>query len=89
MNGVATPLETKRVEHKNGVHQDRLVKKMRRNGLARCVEANAFLQTEYMLALNEKFRPQKRRAALPAHVTSEANPGTDGTFESTPKRGHL
>jgi len=59
--GAHSPQAKGRVERKNGVHQDRLVKKMRRQGLATYAAANTFLQTEYLPALNEKF------ARPPAH----------------------
>jgi transposase len=43
-----------RVERKNGVHQDRLIKKMRRKGIADYAAANAYLE-EYLLDANTRF----------------------------------
>lgn len=49
-----SPQAKGRVERKNGVHQDRLIKKLRRQGISSYAEANAYLE-EYLLALNTRF----------------------------------
>ena len=49
-----SPQAKGRVERKNGVHQDRFIKKMRRKGIASYAAANAYLE-EYLLALNQRF----------------------------------
>lgn len=51
----SSPQAKGRVERKNGVHQDRLVKKFRRKNIATYEAANAYLQTEYLSALNQRF----------------------------------
>jgi hypothetical protein len=49
-----SPQAKGRVERKNGVHQDRFIKKMRRKGIASYAAANVYLE-EYLLALNQRF----------------------------------
>jgi hypothetical protein len=44
-----------RVERGNGVHQDRLVKKMRVKGIKTYEEANEYLKKEYLQGHNAKF----------------------------------
>src|SRR5437660_4568623 len=51
-----------RVERNNGVHQDRLVKKLRRNGIQDYEAANAYLEAEYLPEHNRRFA---REAARP------------------------
>jgi transposase len=53
--GASSPQAKGRVERKNGVHQDRLVKKFRRKNIQTYEAANAYLQTEYLPALNQRF----------------------------------
>jgi len=55
-----SPQAKGRVERKNGVHQDRLIKKLRRKGISDYVAANAYLE-EYLLELNTRF------ARVPGH----------------------
>src|SRR5438046_3196990 len=43
-----SPQAKGRVERNNGVHQDRLVKKLRRNGIQDYEAANAYLEAEYL-----------------------------------------
>jgi hypothetical protein len=58
----ANSLQAKgRVERKNGVHQDRLVKKLRRLGLLTYEAVNAYLQAEYLPALNLRFAQSPAR----------------------------
>jgi len=50
-----SPQATGRVERNHGTHQDRLVKKLRRLGIADDAAANAFLETTYLPAHNARF----------------------------------
>ncbi len=50
-----SPQAKGRVERKNGVHQDRLVKKLRRQGIHSYEAANGYLEQEYLPALNRRF----------------------------------
>lgn len=50
-----SPQAKGRVERKNGVHQDRLVKELRVNGINDSDEANRFLDAYYLDAHNRKF----------------------------------
>jgi hypothetical protein len=43
------------VERINGVHQDRLIKKMRRKGIGSYEAANAYLEKEYLPEHNRRF----------------------------------
>lgn len=66
-----SPQAKGRVERKNGVHQDRLVKKMRRLGIDNYAAANAYLQAVYLPALNQRFavnaaRPEDYHRAKPS-----------------------
>ena len=66
-----SPQAKGRVERKNGVHQDRLVKKLRRKGIATDQPANAYLQAEYLPALNQRFakapaRPENYHRPAPS-----------------------
>src|SRR4029453_14736418 len=51
----SSPQAKGRVERNHGTHQDRLVKKLRRLGIADATAANAFLETTYLPAHNERF----------------------------------
>ena len=67
----SSPQAKGRVERKNGVHQDRLVKKLRRKNIANAQAANAYLQQEYLPALNQRFakpaaRPEDYHRAKPS-----------------------
>ena len=53
--GAHSPQAKGRVERNNGVHQDRLVKKFRRQGIHQDVAANAYIETHYLPALNRRF----------------------------------
>lgn len=50
-----SPQAKGRVERKNGVLQDRLVKELRLNGIDHFEEANRFLEEEYMPLFNQRF----------------------------------
>jgi len=50
-----SPQAKGRVERVHGTHQDRLVKKLRRKGIASHAEANAYLESEYLAEHNQRF----------------------------------
>jgi transposase len=71
-----SPQAKGRVERKNGVHQDRFIKKMRRKGIASYAAANAYLE-EYLLALNQRFgrtpaNPRNYHRATPSLAELQA-----------------
>ena len=51
----SSPQAKGRIERNHGTHHDRLVKKLRRKGIADCAAANAFLEAEYCVAHNRQF----------------------------------
>ena len=51
-----SPQAKGRVERKHGVHQDRLIKKMRRLGISTFEEANQYLRRHYWAEHNRRFR---------------------------------
>src|SRR5437016_4059232 len=51
----SSPQAKGRVERNHGTHQDRLVKKFRRLGIADASAANAFLATTYLPDHNQRF----------------------------------
>ena len=51
----SSPQAKGRIERNHGTHQDRLVKKLRRKGLATIEAANRFLETEYWAEHNRRF----------------------------------
>jgi hypothetical protein len=51
----SSPQAKGRVEPINGVHQDRLIKKMRRRGIGSDEAANAYLEKEYLPEHNRRF----------------------------------
>lgn len=58
----SSPQAKGRIERNHGTHQDRLVKKLRRKGIANIEAANAFLEAEYWADHNRRF------AQVPASV---------------------
>jgi transposase len=57
----SSPQDKGRVERVHGTHQDRLVKKLRRKGIASYEEANVYLEAEYLREHNQRFaRPAAR-----------------------------
>jgi hypothetical protein len=58
----SSPQAKGRVERNNGVHQDRLVKKLRRQGIQSYEAANEYLEAEYLPEHNQRFA---REAARP------------------------
>jgi len=55
-------------ERNNGVHQDRLVKKLRRKGIQDYEAANAYLEAEYLPEHNRRFGARRRREPEDYHV---------------------
>jgi transposase len=51
----SSPQAKGRIERHHGTHQDRLVKKLRRPGIADVVAANAFLESDYWPEHNRRF----------------------------------
>jgi hypothetical protein len=51
----STPQAKGRVERNHGTHQDRLIKKLRRKGIASYEAANEYLKKEYLPAHNRRF----------------------------------
>jgi hypothetical protein len=58
----SSPQAKGRVERNNGAHQDRLVKKLRRQGIQSHAATNEYLQAEYLAEHNRRFA---RKAARP------------------------
>ena len=58
----SSPQAKGRVERNNGVHQDRLVKKLRRQGIASYQAANEYLEAEYLAEHNRRFARAAARA---------------------------
>ena len=58
----SSPQAKGRVERNNGVHQDRLVKKLRRQGIQSYSGTNEYLEAEYLAEHNQRFA---RKAARP------------------------
>jgi transposase len=59
--GAHSPQAKGRVERRNGVHQDRLVKKLRRRGICTYDAANDYLEAEYLPDLNRRFAKTPER----------------------------
>jgi transposase len=53
--GASSPQAKGRVERQHGTHQDRLVKKLRRQGVTTYAAANAYLETTYTADHNRRF----------------------------------
>ncbi|MFN2572260.1 MAG: ISNCY family transposase [Gemmatimonadales bacterium] len=51
----SSPQAKGRIERHHGTHQDRLVRKLRRQGIADLAAANAFLETAYWADHNQRF----------------------------------
>jgi hypothetical protein len=58
----SSPQAKGRVERNNGVHQDRLVKKLRRQGIVSYEAANEYMEAEYLAEHNRRFA---RKATQP------------------------
>src|SRR6201997_5384975 len=66
----SSPQAKGRVERNHGIHQDRMIKKMRRKGIASYEAANQFLEKEYLPQHNRRFarvpaRPEDYHARKP------------------------
>ncbi len=70
----SSPQAKGRVERVHGTHQDRLVKKLRRQGIATHARANAYLQGEYLGEHNRRFA---RAAARPEDYHRRAPSATE------------
>ena len=71
----SSPQAKGRVERNHGTHQDRLVKKLRRVGIADASAANAFLETRYLPEHNVRF--------------AQAPASAEDFHRRTPSRGTL
>ena len=81
----SSPQAKGRVERNHGTQQDRLVKKLRRKGIADIETANRFLETEYWADHNARFA----RAAVSTddfHVTRPRGLRLDTVFRLEEKR---
>ena len=58
----SSPQAKGRVERNNGVHQDRLVKKLRRQGIQSYEATNEYLEAEYLPEHNQRFAREAARA---------------------------
>lgn len=58
----SSPQAKGRVERNNGVHQDRLVKKLRRQGIRSYEATNEYLEAEYLPEHNQRFAREAARA---------------------------
>jgi transposase len=73
----SSPQAKGRIERNHGTHQDRLVKKLRRRGIAEATAANAFLKAEYWADHNRRFAhppssPDDFHVSVPRGVRLEA-----------------
>jgi len=75
----SSPQAKGRIERNHGTQQDRLVKKLRRKGLADLETANAFLETEYWADHNERFA-QAPTSADDFHVARPCGLRLDTVF---------
>ncbi|MFO0866236.1 MAG: hypothetical protein U0744_16575 [Gemmataceae bacterium] len=69
-----SPQAKGRVERRNGILQDRLVKALRLKGISTLEEANAYLAKRYLREFNEQFEV---KAANSANVHRRLPQGTD------------
>jgi transposase len=81
----SSPQAKGRIERNHGTQQDRLVKKLRRKGIADLEQANAFLETAYWADFNARFaRPPA--AADDYHVARPHRRQLDMVFRLEEKR---
>jgi len=59
----SSPQAKGRVERNHGIHQDRLIKKMRRKKISSFAEANGYLDQEYLPQHNARFAVEPAQAA--------------------------
>ena len=69
-----SPQAKGRVERRNGLLQDRLVKELRLAGVSDLVAANAFLEQRFLPALNKRFT-LAARSLVDAHRPGAWNLG--------------
>jgi transposase len=75
-----SPQAKGRVERNHGTHQDRLVKKFRRLGIADSTAANAFLETTYLPEHNNRFT-QAPASAEDFHRRAPSRAALDRAFQ--------
>jgi hypothetical protein len=81
----SSPQAKGRIERNHGTHQDRLVKKLRRQAIAEIAAANTFLETEYWAEHNHRFaRPPASRDDF--HVTVPRGVRLDMVFRLVEER---
>jgi transposase len=76
----SSPQAKGRVERNHGTHQDRLVKKFRRVGIATATAANAFLETRYLPEHNARFA-QAPASAEDFHRRTPSRATLDRAFQ--------
>lgn len=76
----SSPQAKGRVERNHGTHQDRLVKKLRRLGIADATAANAFLETTYLPEHNARFA-QAPTSAEDFHRRTPGRVALDRAFQ--------
>jgi transposase len=81
----SSPQAKGRIERNHGTHQDRLVKKLRRTGIADVASANAFLETEYWADHNRRFA-QAPASADDFHVAVPRGVRLDQVFRLEEQR---
>lgn len=81
----SSPQAKGRIERNHGTHQDRLVKKLRRKGIADVEAANAFVEREYWADHNRRFA-QAPAASDDFHVAVPRGVQLDQVFRLEEKR---
>lgn len=81
----SSPQAKGRIERNHGTHQDRLVKKLRRKGIADVGAANAFLEGEYWADHNRRFA-QAPASMDDFHVAGPRGVSLDQVFRLEEKR---
>ena len=81
----SSPQAKGRIERHHGTHQDRLVKKLRRKGIADVEAANAFLEAEYWADHNRRFA-QAPAAGDDFHLAVPRRVSVDQVFRLEEKR---
>src|SRR5947209_1771549 len=81
----SSPQAKGRIERNHGTQQDRLVKKLRRKGIADIETANAFLEREYWADHNERFA-QAPAASDDFHVARPRGLRLDAVFRLEEER---
>ena len=76
----SSPQAKGRVERNHGTHQDRLVKKLRRLGIADATAANTFLETTYLPEHNVRFT-QPPASAEDFHRRTPSRAALDRAFQ--------